>query len=89
MNNDEVGLSGDAGQAGNTVDSADDLEAVRKLKDGHNRIRTELARVIVGQDDVLDQLVVAILSNGHVILEGAPAPGPRRAECSPVQRARA
>jgi len=49
-----------------------DQEAVEKLKEGYERIKGELARVIVGQTDVLDQLLVSILSNGHVILEGVP-----------------
>lgn len=35
-------------------------------------IRQELASVIVGQQKMIDQLLVAILSNGHVLLEGVP-----------------
>ena len=35
-------------------------------------IRTEIAKVIVGQDAVLDQTVVALLAGGHVLLEGPP-----------------
>ncbi|MEE9293527.1 MAG: hypothetical protein V3W34_00980, partial [Phycisphaerae bacterium] len=49
-----------------------ELEAVERLKDGYDRIRRELSRVIVGQDEVIDQLLVAMLSRGHVILEGVP-----------------
>jgi MoxR-like ATPase len=37
-----------------------------------NAIKNELATVIVGQDKMIDQLLVAILSNGHVLLEGVP-----------------
>ncbi len=51
---------------------AAELAAVERLTNGYKRIRTEMGRVIVGQDEVLDQLLVAILSNGHVILEGVP-----------------
>ncbi len=51
---------------------ATELQAVDRLKTGYERIRKELGRVIVGQSDVLDQLLVAVLSNGHVILEGVP-----------------
>jgi len=58
---------GDEGQA-----AMSDEEAVEKLKQGYERIRRELGRVIVGQAEVLDQLLVSILSNGHVILEGVP-----------------
>jgi MoxR-like ATPase len=35
-------------------------------------IKSELKKVIVGQDDLLDLLVVALLSEGHVLLEGVP-----------------
>ena len=35
-------------------------------------IKTELETVIVGQHKMIDQLIVAILSNGHVIIEGVP-----------------
>lgn len=35
-------------------------------------IKQELATVIVGQEKMIDQLLVAILSNGHVLLEGVP-----------------
>jgi MoxR-like ATPase len=37
-----------------------------------NAIRSELKKVIVGQDRVIDYLLVAILANGHVLLEGVP-----------------
>lgn len=37
-----------------------------------NEIRAELNTVIVGQQKMIDQLLVAILSNGHILLEGVP-----------------
>lgn len=37
-----------------------------------NKIRAELETVIVGQHKMIDQLLVAVLSNGHVLLEGVP-----------------
>ena len=37
-----------------------------------NAIKQELGTVIVGQSKMIDQLLVAILSNGHVLLEGVP-----------------
>lgn len=36
------------------------------------QIKQEIAKVIVGQEKMIDQLLVAILSNGHVLLEGVP-----------------
>jgi len=43
-----------------------------ELQTGMNAIRTELKKVIVGQDKLIDHLLVALLSNGHVLLEGVP-----------------
>jgi MoxR-like ATPase len=42
------------------------------LLDSINAIKQELGTVIVGQSKMIDQLLVAILSNGHVLLEGVP-----------------
>ena len=53
-----------------TTDS--DLALASELKATYGRIREELSRVIVGQDQVLEQLVVAILSGGHSLLVGVP-----------------
>ena len=39
------------------------------------QVRHELGRVIVGQDRVVDRLLVAVLAEGHVLLEGAPGLG--------------
>src|SRR5438034_10771039 len=50
----------------------DDLEAVRRLRDGFNEIKRQLARVIVGQDKVIEELLIALFSRGHCILEGVP-----------------
>lgn len=36
------------------------------------KIRTELHKVIVGQDDMIDFMVIGMLTNGHILLEGVP-----------------
>jgi MoxR-like ATPase len=41
----------------------------------YERIKTEMARAIVGQEDVVEGLHVATLANGHVLVEGAPGLG--------------
>jgi len=50
----------------------DDLAAVQRLRDAYARLRRELAKVIVGQDEVIDQLLMALFANGHCVLEGVP-----------------
>jgi MoxR-like ATPase len=52
--------------------SASDLQAVETLQRGRERILTELRKVIVGQDEVVDQLLTALFANGHVLLVGVP-----------------
>ena len=49
-----------------------DVEAVAELKQAHDRIAGELAKVIVGQKKVINQLLIALLSRGHCLLVGVP-----------------
>jgi len=49
-----------------------DLAAVKRLQDAYNRIRTELRKVIVGQDAVVEQMLIALFAGGHCIIEGVP-----------------
>jgi MoxR-like ATPase len=49
-----------------------DVQAVERLRAAHATIRAELAKVIVGQDEVIEQLLIALFAGGHCILEGVP-----------------
>lgn len=42
------------------------------VRDVRRRVQSELARVVVGLESVIDQLLIALLANGHVMLEGVP-----------------
>ena len=55
-----------------SVASADELALVEKMRAFTERIRTEVGKVIVGQRDVLDQILMCILANGHALLIGLP-----------------
>jgi MoxR-like ATPase len=55
-----------------TIDTTSDLKAVEQLKSARERILVELRKVIIGQDEVVDQLLTALFSNGHVLLVGVP-----------------
>ncbi|QDV64185.1 AAA family ATPase [Crateriforma conspicua] len=55
-----------------TVDPTDDLVAARQLVEACQAIRHQVAQVVVGQDDVIEQLLIAILARGHCLLEGVP-----------------
>jgi MoxR-like ATPase len=49
-----------------------DIEAVEKLKEARDRIKNEIKKVIIGQERVIDELLIALLSNGHCLLIGVP-----------------
>ena len=52
--------------------SQEDLESLKIFQESTLKIRNELAKVIVGQEKVIDQLLIAIFSKGHCLLEGVP-----------------
>ena len=49
-----------------------DLQAVQHLKAACARIKAELGKVIVGQESVVDQVLIAILTRSHALLVGVP-----------------
>lgn len=49
-----------------------DLEAVRRVREAYDDLKRQMARVIVGQDQVIEQLLIALFCRGHCILEGVP-----------------
>lgn len=52
--------------------SEDELELLNKTSEATSSIRKELSKVIIGQEKVIDQLLIAIFSKGHCLLEGVP-----------------
>jgi MoxR-like ATPase len=49
-----------------------DLSAIERLNDGYRRIRREMGKAIVGQERVLEELLIAIFARGHCLLVGVP-----------------
>ncbi|MFH1731859.1 MAG: AAA family ATPase, partial [Planctomycetota bacterium] len=52
--------------------SQSDMEIVRRFQESFQKIRGELHKVIVGQDSVIEELLIAIFSRGHCLLVGVP-----------------
>lgn len=52
--------------------SREDIAAVEKCAASFAKIKTELEKVIVGQKEVIEQVLVAMLARGHALLEGVP-----------------
>ena len=49
-----------------------DVVLVEKLRGAHASIKEQLARIIVGQDEVIEQLLIALFSRGHALIVGVP-----------------
>ncbi len=52
--------------------SREDIAAVEKCAASFANVKKELEKVIVGQKDVIEQVLVAMLARGHALLEGVP-----------------
>ena len=52
--------------------SGDEVKALEKLSEAYKSVRGELSKVIVGQNEVIEQLMIAIFARGHCLLEGVP-----------------
>lgn len=51
---------------------ASDLQTLEHLRDAHARLRSEIGKIIIGQEAVLDELLMAIFCRGHALLVGVP-----------------
>jgi len=49
-----------------------EVEAVDALHQSFNNIKTEISKVVIGQDDIIKSVLIAIFSNGHCLLVGVP-----------------
>ncbi len=54
------------------LESQDDLALVRKMQDGRDQIITEIRKVIIGQEAVIDELLIALFAGGHCLVTGVP-----------------
>jgi MoxR-like ATPase len=56
----------------NPAISESDVQTLERLRAAHRQLRAEIGKIIVGQADVLDQLLMAIFCRGHALLVGVP-----------------
>lgn len=49
-----------------------DVEGIARLNESFSELRAEVAKVIVGQDEIIRQIFIAVLSRGHSLLVGVP-----------------
>ena len=49
-----------------------DAETVDQILTGYSRIKSELGKTIIGQEDVIDEILISLFAGGHVLITGAP-----------------
>ncbi|MCK5739217.1 AAA family ATPase, partial [bacterium] len=54
------------------VSDKSDISTVQALKEAHSAIVSEVSKVIVGQQSIIDNMLIAMLSKGHCLLVGVP-----------------
>src|SRR3954466_9165447 len=52
--------------------SASDLEAIQKLGAARKKLKEEIAKVIIGQEHIVDDLLTALFARGHCLMFGVP-----------------
>ena len=61
-----------AASNGADTPSDSDVVVIDELRSTYDRMRAEMAKVIIGQDEVVQRLLICILSRGHALLMGVP-----------------
>lgn len=54
------------------IENQDDLALVRRMQTGRDQLVAEIRKVIVGQDAVIEELMIALFAGGHVLVTGVP-----------------
>jgi len=54
------------------IESQDDIALVKRMQDGRDQIVGEIKKVIIGQEDIIDELLIALFGGGHVLVTGVP-----------------
>jgi len=54
------------------IENQDDLALVKKMQDGREQIVNEIKKIIVGQQDIIDELLIALFAGGHCLVTGVP-----------------
>lgn len=49
-----------------------DVEAAKAMQEKYHALKAEIGKIIVGQDEIIHQTLIAIFSKGHVLLVGVP-----------------
>src|SRR6202522_3538952 len=56
----------------NPTTTESDVQMLESLRKAHQQMRSEVGKIIIGQEKVLDQLLMAVFCRGHALLVGVP-----------------
>ena len=54
------------------IENQDDLALVERMQEGREKIVAEIKKVIIGQESIIDELLIALFGGGHVLVTGVP-----------------
>jgi MoxR-like ATPase len=57
---------------GQVLESTDDVALAERMKEAHQRVLTEIGKVIIGQDDVINQVLLTLFVGGNSMITGVP-----------------
>jgi MoxR-like ATPase len=55
--------------------STDDVAVIARLREARDRVKLEMGKVVVGQHEIIDSLLIGLLCRGHILLHGVPGLG--------------
>src|SRR5262245_35602896 len=55
--------------------SSDDVAIITRLREAQGRVKQEMSKVVVGQHEIVDSLLIGLLCRGHILLHGVPGLG--------------
>ncbi|MFD1079728.1 hypothetical protein ACFQ29_41405, partial [Longispora fulva] len=59
-------------ETGNEEISFENRIPLEELKEAAEDLKSQLSRIIIGQEDFIEFLIIALLADGHVLIEGVP-----------------
>jgi len=54
------------------IEDQDDLGLVKKMQEGRDQMVAEIKKVIIGQEEIIDELLIALFAGGHCLVTGVP-----------------
>lgn len=54
------------------IENQDDLSLVRRMQEGRDQITAEIRKIIIGQENIIDELLISLFAGGHCLVTGVP-----------------